>query len=124
MIRKIFCFGLGLVGLLYEKFDELACAGEERLIQRQNGQEVEIPVAVGQASKADSVEQSPQGHKVDDLTSINGIGPTFAKRLKAAGITTYEELAALTADQLREITHAADWQADPNDWILQAQAVA
>jgi len=126
MLRKIFCFGLGLAGILYEKFDELACAGEERLAQRkseENDQEVEIAIIVERESPVESAHAAEKTNR-DDLTTINGIGPTFAKRLKEAGIITYDDLTALSVDQLREITHAAEWQANPNDWILQAKTVA
>ncbi|MDX1415018.1 MAG: DUF4332 domain-containing protein [Candidatus Promineifilaceae bacterium] len=125
MIRRLFCFGLGLADLFIEKFDELACAGEERLAAQKNANRVT------DAKQSADVQQEPvlksvskTAAEADDLTSIKGIGPTFARRLKEAGITTYEELAALSADQLREITQAADWQADPNEWILQAKVVA
>jgi len=60
----------------------------------------------------------------DDLTLINGIGPTFATRLQAAGITSFAKLAALSPEYLKEVTMAADWQADPVHWIDQARARA
>lgn len=59
----------------------------------------------------------------DDLTVIDGIGPTFAQRLNEAGILTYGQLANLEPDQVVEITHVANWQADPADWIRQARAM-
>ncbi len=60
---------------------------------------------------------------VDDLTIIGGIGPTFAKRLNESGILTFGQLAKLKPDQVVEITHVAKWQADPTDWIRQAQTM-
>lgn len=57
----------------------------------------------------------------DDLTQINGIGPTFARRLNEAGIYSFAALAAATPEQVREITKVANWQADPSDWIAAAQ---
>jgi len=59
----------------------------------------------------------------DDLTIIGGIGPTFAKRLNEAGILTFGQLANLEQEQVVEITHVAKWQADPTDWIRQAQTM-
>ena len=58
-----------------------------------------------------------------DFTTIKGIGPTFARRLKEADIHTYADLAALTPQQVKEITAVADWQADPQEWIKQARAL-
>ncbi|MCA9868519.1 MAG: hypothetical protein KC410_18675 [Anaerolineales bacterium] len=59
----------------------------------------------------------------DDLTEIKGIGPTFAKRLTAAGITTYAAVAASTPDYLREVTQAPP-MAEPDEWIAQASVLA
>jgi len=39
----------------------------------------------------------------DDFTRINGIGPVFDERLKAAGIRTFAELAACTPAEIAEI---------------------
>ena len=60
----------------------------------------------------------------DDLTVINGIGPTFARRLCEEGVVTYADLAALTPERAREITRVAAWQADPADWIAEAKTLA
>lgn len=61
--------------------------------------------------------------KPDDLTEIKGIGPTFARRLAEAGITTYAAVAAASADHLREVTRATAI-ANPDEWIAQARALA
>lgn len=39
----------------------------------------------------------------DNLQIIKGIGPAFSKRLNEAGITTFEQLAKLTSQDLEEI---------------------
>jgi len=57
----------------------------------------------------------------DDLTAIKGIGPTYAKRLAAAGITTFSGLAAASPDRLREVAKTTA-MVDPQDWIDQAAA--
>lgn len=62
--------------------------------------------------------------KADDLTVITGIGPTFAKRLQAAGIHSYQELATTSPEHVKDVAKLADWQADPKDWIAEAQALA
>ncbi len=92
---------VGLSGLLFEKIDKPA---------QHNGDkgETAAPTAVTE----------------DDLTRINGIGPTFAQRLKEAGITSFQKLTELTPDYLKEVAKAADWQADPADWIAQAKTLA
>lgn len=62
--------------------------------------------------------------KPDDLTVINGIGPTFAKRLKAAGIATYQALAKASPEHVKEVAKLQDWQANPEDWIAEAKELA
>lgn len=39
----------------------------------------------------------------DNFQAIKGIGPVFAKRLKDAGVTTFEQLSRLTSKELEEI---------------------
>ncbi|MCA9989388.1 MAG: hypothetical protein H6666_01715 [Ardenticatenaceae bacterium] len=69
-----------------------------------------------------AVEEVPEVH--DDLTQINGIGPTFARRLNEAGIYSYRALAALTPETVKQITQARDWQGNPAGWIAQARLLA
>lgn len=57
----------------------------------------------------------------DDLTVIKGIGPTYAKRLRDAGLMTYSDIANASPEQLRDITRAAG--ADPSDWITAARSL-
>jgi len=58
-----------------------------------------------------------------DVQSINGIGPTYARRLRDAGVHTIADLAGQTAERLAEIVLLKAWQnADPSAWIAEAQA--
>ena len=60
----------------------------------------------------------------DDLTMIGGIGPAFARRLNDAGVTSYGQLAGMTAEEVRNQAGLAEWQGDPDDWISQASTLA
>lgn len=61
----------------------------------------------------------------DQLLIINGIGPTYARRLKDAGIVTVADLARQTPERLREILRLKTSSlADPTAWIAEAQALA
>jgi hypothetical protein len=60
----------------------------------------------------------------DDLRKIDGIGSVAALRLAEAGITTYQELAALTAERAADITGIAVGRIVNKDWIGQARQLA
>jgi len=61
----------------------------------------------------------------DNLEVINGIGPTYARRLREAGIKTFADLTNQPPERLREITGLKTWQAaDPADWISEARQLA
>ena len=61
----------------------------------------------------------------DDLTLIHGIGPKYAAVLAGAGIASFDDLAASSPDQLREIIRpSAMQQLNFDSWIAQAVALA
>ncbi len=90
-------------------------------------------VIVGWWTSLRKPEQAEAGHEAkksakkgaDELTKIEGIGPKVAKVLKDAGITTFEELANATADDLQKILDSAGLQMmNPEGWIDQAKLAA
>lgn len=61
----------------------------------------------------------------DNLERINGIGPMFARRLNEAHIFTFDQLAALSPERVKEIIAPQPWQQiDPDGWITEAKALA
>ncbi len=65
--------------------------------------------------------------KGDDLKIIEGIGPKIAETLVAAGIISFTDLAATTAEKVKEILDASEGNfnaADPTTWAEQAQLAA
>ena len=63
----------------------------------------------------------------DDLVKIEGIGPKINELLKAAGITTFAQLASTAVDRLKEILAASGSrfkQWDPTTWPEQAALAA
>lgn len=61
----------------------------------------------------------------DDLTRIAGLSREHAARLRAAGVTTYARLVALSPDELRMITLTPGEPAvDPAQWQTQARQLA
>ena len=78
--------------------------------------------------KADSqvVEVIPE--EADDFKLIHGIGPGIEKRLHAAGILTYAQLADMTAEQvlsaLGDVIGLTAKRVVDQDWINQAASMA
>lgn len=59
------------------------------------------------------------------LTRIKGIGRAFAEKLNAAGIYRFNDLAALSPDEIIDIIDAKPWQkVEPEKWIAQAKKLA
>jgi predicted flap endonuclease-1-like 5' DNA nuclease len=73
----------------------------------------------GEAIPENPIEIESAG---DDLKVISGIGPTYERRLKEAGIRSYAGIAHESPQRLRKITGLKSWQAaDPEEWIAEAQ---
>jgi len=65
--------------------------------------------------------------KSDDLALIEGIGPKIAEVLTAAGIVSFADVAATSAEKLKEILDASEGSfnaADTTTWPEQAQLAA
>ena len=60
------------------------------------------PPAFRHPPEAPKAATGPADSGADDLTEVNGIGPVYAARLDAAGITTFRDLANADADRLAE----------------------
>jgi predicted flap endonuclease-1-like 5' DNA nuclease len=73
---------------------------------------------------ADSLPETESGD--DDLTRINGIGKKSAEALKAAGIDTFQKLAATTEDTIRAAFSDAGVRlvGDVDTWAQQAAYAA
>jgi large subunit ribosomal protein L27 len=74
---------------------------------------------------APSVAAAKSG--TDDLAIIEGIGPKIAEVLNAAGITTFAQVAATSADSIKTILKASKARVghwDPTTWPQQAALAA
>ncbi len=92
-----------------------------------SGPEIELPpepiVTPVEAAPVAVVEALPA--QPDDLTKIEGIGPKIAGALQAAGIQTFAQLAALTAEAIRSVLVEAGVRiANPASWPEQATLAA
>lgn len=67
----------------------------------------------------------PSERRRDPLIDINGIGPAYERKLFDAGVYTFEDLTALTPEQVRAIISPQRWQEiDPAAWIAEARQLA
>jgi predicted flap endonuclease-1-like 5' DNA nuclease len=78
---------------------------------------------LGQLTATAPTRQIPVRH--DNLEEIDGIGPTYAKRLNEAGIFSLAQLAQLTPVEIEAIIKPASWQKiDAESWIAQAKRLS
>ncbi len=108
--------------------------------QRSQGQEeapaaVEAPPAAGSEATATTavatvdsstpvvIPPTPAIEQGDDLATIPGIGPAYARLLRERGVFTYEDLARLDEPDLRTLIRARpSWEkVDVGAWIAEAQ---
>ncbi|EMA31400.1 class III poly(R)-hydroxyalkanoic acid synthase subunit PhaC [Halobiforma nitratireducens] len=107
--------------------DEIAARGEDD-IQEEPAEPGEMTVDeevveevadTDDESEADGNPESAIETEADDFTELTGVGQAYAEDLSAAGIQTFDDLAAADAAEL-----AAETGISPNrveDWIEQAQ---
>ncbi len=128
MNRKLFWLGylLALVGvawILWRQRQEEVRETLERL-RRQSPAFREWP---GESHRVQPIAQATHRGRneaeSDNLQEISGIGPTYARRLEQAGIRTFRQLAALSADEIRERIKLQPWQGDVESWIEQARSL-
>ena len=78
------------------------------------------------APKADTkAKAKPKTTVADDLTQITGVGPALVKKLKAEGITTYAQSAALKKADIDALDEkiGARGRITRNAWVKQAKAL-
>jgi len=68
-------------------------------------------------------KQRPARSHTDDLTAIQGIGPTTQKRLLTGGIRTFSQLAKASPERVKKIIGPGS-RAGVKEWIARAGALA
>ncbi len=80
--------------------------------------------AAAKAEVKEKPAKAPEASGKDDLKKIKGLGPAYEKKLNEAGITTYAQIAAWTADDLAELeakTGIKPAKVEKDGWIEQAK---
>jgi len=105
---------------------------------RQNYTELEITSIGGKAAakkaaapkKAEAPKTAaPKAAKVagaDDLTKISGVGPVIVGKLEKLGITTFQQVADFTAEDIARIDEELNFKGriERDDWVKQATELA
>jgi large subunit ribosomal protein L21 len=82
---------------------------------------------VAQAPESDAEEPKPTAPEAtaakDDLTQISGIGPVIVDKLNTIGITSLEQIAAFTEEDIERINGELNFKGriERDDWVGQAQ---
>ncbi len=88
----------------------------------------ETSPAKAEASAPEKAAETSATRKgaADDLKKISGVGPALEKKLNAAGITRYDQIAALTAEDIARIDAELNFKGriERDDWVGQAKALS
>lgn len=132
MFKKLIFIGLGIsiivvkrsLSYLTEKKDKASEQLDNLMATEAAASQFEATeqstVREGTGDIVSRAKESAAEPAADDLTKINGIGPTYAKRLMETGITTFGALSNSSPEELRIITKATGKAADTESWIIQA----
>ena len=84
-----------------------------------NPKEAEKMADTGDAAKAELGNPSDP----DDLKSLSGVGPALEKKLHAAGVTTFEQIAAWTQDDVDAMNEKLSFKGriEREGWVEQAK---
>ena len=86
--------------------------------------EASLPIDAPPASTSPSSLDSPAAGRLP-LTVLRGLGPAFEKKLLSAGVTSVQELAALSADEVASLDRSLklNGRALRDGWLEQARAL-
>jgi len=78
------------------------------------------------AKKKVIVKKEAPAEAADKLTDINGIGPVIEGKLQTLGITSFAQIAELTAERIAEIDEQLNFKGriDREEWVEQAKKLA
>lgn len=95
----------------------------QEIVQPAAWQKVDFEDWIAQAAALS--RQSRRMQIGDDLTRLEGIGPSYAQSLRAAGITSFAQLAESDEESLAGTINAPAWRrVDYASWIAQAKLAA
>ncbi|MXY33414.1 MAG: 50S ribosomal protein L21 [Boseongicola sp. SB0664_bin_43] len=93
-------------------------AGKKQAATKPEPEAEAVPKAKGRDASVAATQK-------DDLKKLAGVGPALEKKLNAAGITTYAQIAAWSADEVAKINEelALKGRIERDGWVDQAKAL-
>jgi large subunit ribosomal protein L21 len=107
-----------------EKPSPLTKATEKKSLDSKNDQ---TKIATKSSSKAKSDKKTTAADKkVDDLKQLSGVGPALEKKLNAAGLTSFSQIAAWTAKDVAAMDDSLSLKGkiEKEGWVKQAKKLS
>ncbi len=101
------------------KITEILASGADKTGVKVATGKGDTPAAAAAAAPA-AKAAAPAAAAADDLTQLIGVGPAAAKKLNEAGLTSFAQIAALSADDIAAI----DAVKVKPEWVEQAKELA
>jgi len=81
--------------------------------------------SVHHSTDAQPIFDPPEG-EADDLTLISGVGPVLARKLHAAGVSRFDQIARFKKADIRKLDEALSFKGrvERDQWVKQAKALA
>ena len=102
------------------KITEILASGADKSGVKVATGKGDAPAAAKAAPAAKAKAPAAAAVGSDDLTQLTGVGPAAAKKLEAAGLTSFAQVAALSADDIAAI----DAVKVKPEWVEQAKDLA
>ncbi|GGA20953.1 50S ribosomal protein L21 [Neptunicoccus cionae] len=82
--------------------------------------------AAPKAAKKSEAKAAPAAEGADDLKKLSGVGPALEKKLHAAGVTTFAQIAGWGADDIAEFDEKLSFKGriEREGWVDQAKDLA
>ncbi len=86
----------------------------------------EILTSGAKSAKKTAVPMEVAAEGYDDMKKLQGLGPAIEKKLNAAGISTYAQIAALSAEDIARVEEETGTKGrfERDNWVAQAKELA
>ena len=100
-------------------------SGQKELAEKKGEWKYEAPEA-DEAPAAEAAPAAAADAGPDDLKQLKGVGPALEKKLHAAGVTTFAQIAAWGADDIAEMDDKLSFKGriERDGWVEQAKTLA